>query len=289
MESGINKKLPIAVCAVVNDILAQIGTHKILDETFKFACAPGDPPALSHKDKWKIWLRRASEDPSIDAHQVLGKVIEEFMEVRPRKINPVDEFISGKKSEHTKWVIKKKRLEKILDNYGLQYVKGGRIIETGVGIASEAMEEALKAYDLETVEIEFRRAIQTVLDDPEASLTADCALLEALFKAYLEDNGRELPSKQTIKPLWKAVQKELGLNPKDQTDTDIQRILSGLSSIVDGIGALRTHAGSAHGRSRLRYRVQPRHARLLLNSAHTLAVFLIETWSSKDLAKHSKR
>ena len=54
-----------------------------------------------------------------------------------------------------------------------------------------------------------------------------------------------------------------------------------MSSIVDGIGAFRTHAGSAHGGGKLRYNVQSRHAKLTVNASHTLALFLIETWEHK--------
>jgi hypothetical protein len=90
-----------------------------------------------------------------------------------------------------------------------------------------------------------------------------------------------LPDKQSIKPLWTVVQKDLGFDPKDQSDQDVLRVLSGLASIVDGTGAFRTHAGSAHGGGAYRYRVHPRHARLVVNAAHTLATFVIETWDAK--------
>jgi len=97
----------------------------------------------------------------------------------------------------------------------------------------------------------------------------------------LEDGGLELPKKQTIKELWREAQKHLGLTPAAQTDRDLQKVLSGLASVVDGIGALRTHSGSAHGQGRRRYKVEPRHARLAVHGAHTLAVFLLETWEKR--------
>lgn len=274
--------LPVAVCAVVNEILS--GSHATLDELFRRAGAPGDPPAFSHATKWKNWLLRAGQDPNTDALQVLGKVLEEFMEVEPA----VDqgEIISWLGSDfpsaRSLWQAKKQRLENVLRKYGFRYVKGGRIVQTDVAPASEALAQAIREHDFDTIEVEFRRAVDTVNDDPGTAITAGCALLEALYKAFLEEKEIELPAKETIKPLWNLVQKELGLDPKDQTDMDIQRILSGMTSLVDGIGALRTHAGSAHGGGKLRYRMKARHARLLINCAHTLALFLIETWKDRD-------
>lgn len=278
----LKKTLPAAVCAVVNEVLP--GSHAILNALFKAAGAPGDPPQLSHATKWKTWLLRASEDPNTDAHRVLGKILEEFMELEPAEDKAGlwswlgQEFTSAR----SLWLAKKQRIESVLQRYGLKYLRGGRIIETGTGLASEALAQALQEHDFDTIEVEFRRALQSVTEDPGAAITAGCAILEALFKFYLEAKGIELPTKQTIKPLWGFVQRELGLDPKDQTDADIQRILSGMTSIVDGVGALRTHAGSAHGGGKYRYRVRPRHARLLINSAHTLALFLIETWDERE-------
>jgi hypothetical protein len=278
----LNKTLPVAVCAVANEVLS--GSHATLNTLFRSAGAPGDPPELTHATKWKTWLLRSSEDPHTDAHSVLGKVLEEFMEVEPSEDNSGLRSWFGQEfpSARSLWLAKKQRVESTLQKYGLRYLRGGRIVETGTGLASETLAQALEEHDLDTIELEFRRALQTITDDPGAAITAGCAILEAFFKFYLEEKGVELPSKQTVKPLWGLVQKELGLDPKHQADTDIQRILSGITSVVDGVGALRTHAGSAHGGGKLRYRVKPRHAKLLINSAHTLALFLIETWKERE-------
>jgi hypothetical protein len=53
---------------------------------------------------------------------------------------------------------------------------------------------------------------------------------------------------------------------------------------VDGLGALRTHVGSAHGRGRQAYRTSPRHARLAVHAAHTLTTFVLETWDARRSA-----
>jgi hypothetical protein len=117
--------------------------------------------------------------------------------------------------------------------------------------------------------------------DPPAGLTAACSLLEALLKIFIEDEGLDMPAAETVKPLWNTVSKHLGFDPSAMPDDDLKRILSGLTSVVDGLGSLRTHAGSAHGRGHTRYRVKRRHARLALNVAHALAAFLLDTWDDK--------
>jgi hypothetical protein len=54
-----------------------------------------------------------------------------------------------------------------------------------------------------------------------------------------------------------------------------------MNSVVDGIGSLRTHAGTAHGHGKRSYRVQARHARLAIHASHTLVGFFLETWDER--------
>jgi hypothetical protein len=91
-----------------------------------------------------------------------------------------------------------------------------------------------------------------------------------------------LPSKQVLGALWPLVASHLGLGPKDVANDDLKRILQGLYSIGDSIAALRTHAGSAHGHAQGKsYRLASRHARLAVHAAHTMALFVLETWEER--------
>lgn len=270
-----NKTLSISICSIVNDIVSRGNSHAILDQLFERAGAPGDPPDTSHQAKWKQWLKRASDHPMCDAHSVLGRVIEEFMEVLPVKGSfRYDEDIEF-------YTTNKHRLEEAPREEGLKYAKGGIVKSTVQGFGTKALEKAFEKHDFNSLEVEFRRALDSVDADPGSAITAACAILEAFFIVYLERHSIDLPNKKSIKPLWTKVQSHLGLDPKGKDDQDILKILSGMSSIVDGIGAFRTHNGSAHGGGKLRYKTQPRHARLTINAAHTLAFFLIETWEAK--------
>jgi hypothetical protein len=139
----------------------------------------------------------------------------------------------------------------------------------------------LKADGLSAVEVEYQRAYTTIGSDPGAAITASCAILEAVCKHYLDTKNIPLPNKQTIGPLWTEAAKHLGLSPGQVADDDLKRILSGLFSIADGVGALRTHEGSAHGHANKSYKLEARHARLAVHAAHTMAVFVLETWEAR--------
>jgi hypothetical protein len=133
-------------------------------------------------------------------------------------------------------------VREILSKYGLSYQTGGLILGAGYSPASKSLQDLLRAKDLPGVEREFQRALAVVESDPPAGVTAACSVLEALFEAYLEDNGLPSPAKQTIGDLFKAVRAHLRIDPSHVAEEDLKRILSGLISVVDGIGCLRTRS-----------------------------------------------
>jgi hypothetical protein len=263
--------IPKPVAVIVGDELGPYYySHRRLNALFWEAGAPGDPPEGNCVDKVTRWLKKVSDDPAIDDLTILGKVLEEYMEVDDRF-----ETIPGLQEKG------RERVRKILAQHGLSYHQGGTLIGITVGAPARSLEAILRKRNIEALDIEFARALSSVETDPPSSITAACAIREALCKVYLEDEHLRMPSKETIKPLWATVQKQLGLDPGSVPDQDIARILSGLTSVTDGIGSLRTHTGSAHGRGRKTYRIEPRHARLAIHAAHTLAAFILETWDAR--------
>jgi hypothetical protein len=69
----------------------------------------------------------------------------------------------------------------------------------------------------------------------------------------------------------------------------VRQILSGLTTVAKGVGALRTHGGDAHGRETGFHRLDARMARLAINAAGSFALFVIDTWQElkkRPLPKH---
>jgi hypothetical protein len=93
---------------------------------------------------------------------------------------------------------------------------------------------------------------------------------------------RAHPAKQDVAGLVKEVQRYLDLSPgQPGLDADVRQILSGLTTVTSGVGALRTHAGDAHGRGKNVGRLEGRLARLAIHAASTVSVFFIETWRNR--------
>jgi hypothetical protein len=246
--------------------------HRTLEGMFVQAGAPGDPPEGNCVVKCTEWLLRCNAVAGVQPLEVLGGVLERFMDVEPAMVTP----------EMTK---ARERVVRSLEKFGLTYQLGGRIIGPSSAAATRPLAAMVRARDLPALEREVERALAAVAADPPAALTAASSLVEAVCKVYIEDAGRPMPADQSAKPLWGVVQKDLGLDPAAVEDQDMKRILGGLASVVDGLAALRTHAGSAHGRGRKSYRIQPRHARLAINAAHSLVLFVLETWDARADAR----
>ena len=270
-------QIPRPIISEIASIFDEIYRHTEINSVFLSADAPGDAPDRNKQDKTTEWLLRCNGD-GIDSLKILGKVIEEYMErnveIDPNPFAPSDSYA-------VRFLARRNKFNDILGKYGLKYIQGGIVCQVGVASASQSLEQMLKAKNIPAIEIEFKRALDEIENDPPASLTAACSIVESFCKVYIEDNKLALPKEATIKPLWATVAKDLGFDPSQLEDDDLKKILGGLSSIVDGVGALRTHAGSAHGRGKKGYRIQPRHARLAVHAAHTLVLFAMEAWDHK--------
>ncbi|MDF0544865.1 abortive infection family protein [Sphingobium sp. H39-3-25] len=169
-------------------------------------------------------------------------------------------------------------------------IVGGKAVLTrrqSSGTIVEPFIQKVETLDFDTVQMEIARALPNLQDDPEDAVTAACSLIEAVCRSILIELGLPLPPRKDIDGLIRAVQEPLNLSPgrtdlPAEIEGDIRQILSGLTSVAKGIGALRTHGGDAHGREKGFRRIDPRIARLAINAASSLALFLIETWERQE-------
>jgi hypothetical protein len=267
-------KIPLAIIAVVSDVLANRYSHSRIDYFVGAAGLEGEQPSANKLDKVRFWLTRANSDEDPEPLAILGKVINEMMESNVDVQRLGQEFQVSLEADRD-------RIQKALGEYGLTYVKGGRVVRTGVRAVSETIEDLIEAHDLSGLQAEYDRIASNVETDPAAAVTASCALLESLFKVYISEEKLEMPSDKSLGPLWKVVRGHLKLEPDKMQEDDVRKVLVGLGAIVDGIAALRTHKGSAHGHESHTYKVKPRHARLASHAAFTLATFIIETWEER--------
>jgi hypothetical protein len=267
----VSRKIPIPVMAVVSDVIGGRYTHAQIDNMMEAAGIEREvAPGGNRQIKTRAWLQTANESSS-DPLSTLGKVIIEVMEVQDSSLQWDVEVVEPRRE----------RIRKALGEYGLSYTKGGYIATVGTTAVSKTLEDIIRARDLVGLQTEFDRIYENLESDPPSAVTASCALLESLFKTYIEENGLDMPSDKSVRPLWKIIRADLKLDPAATQDDDLKTILSGLAAIVEGTGSLRTHQGSAHGHGKTKYRLKPRHARLAAHAAFILASFVLEAWGER--------
>ena len=145
----------------------------------------------------------------------------------------------------------------------------------------KAIRDHAAVFDLDGINRQVERLAAAAESDPALAVGTAKELVETVCKTILEDRGIT-PGNDDFPKLVRAVAKELSLLPdgvseKAKGSDVIRRLLSNLGQVTQGLAELRNLYGTGHGRSARAKGVQPRHAKLAIGSAATLAVFLLET------------
>jgi hypothetical protein len=256
--------IPNPVIGAVSSVLAgHYYNHSTLDSLFMESGAPGDVPEGNCEKKCVAWLRRCNDEVD-DPLGVLSELIRNFMALS--------------NGFSTKIQDGQERIRASLAKSQLIYTDAGNIVRVGCIPAAKSLTDYFREGDFSSIEAEFKRAMDQVDRDRHVAITAASSIIEALCKTYIEAHGLDMPSKQNIGPLWKVMQNHLNLNFDKSLESDQKKMLSGLVSIIDGVGAYRTHIGSAHGRGSEPPNVSAAEARLAINAAHTVVLFGLELW-----------
>jgi hypothetical protein len=145
-----------------------------------------------------------------------------------------------------------------------------------------AVAATLTAEQLQTQIARINTAIET---DPALAIGTAKELVETTCKTILADLGEEC-AKLDLGDLVKAASKALKLLPdgvpNEAKGADaIKKTLRSLGATVAGLGEMRNFYGSGHGQDGRARGLTPRHARLAVGAASTLAMFLFETHDAR--------
>jgi hypothetical protein len=148
------------------------------------------------------------------------------------------------------------------------------------GVASDA----LTAFDANAVQVVWQKSLDRRHTDPEGAITLARTLLETVCKSVLERTQTPYGDRDDMPALYKKVAEQLNIAPSQHTEETFRRILGGCTSVVEGLGSLRSKLGDAHGRAAKAAPVKPsaRHAQLAVNLAGAMATFIVETWLARS-------
>lgn len=162
----------------------------------------------------------------------------------------------------------------------------GRYIGTSVSPGIKSAKETLAGTDVGYVAQQITRMEAAVNQDPELAIGTAKELVETCCKSILSECNIAFSKNDDLPKLVKNTVLQLELTPADipeqaRASETIKRLLSNLASITHGVAELRNHYGTGHGKLGANKGLQPRHAKLAVGAASTLAVFLAETHKVK--------
>jgi hypothetical protein len=145
------------------------------------------------------------------------------------------------------------------------------------------VERAVKAGDRDYLTKQITRMEGSIESDPELAIGTAKELIETCCATILLALGEQPGKDWNLPQLVKETSTRLQLAPTDvrpeaRAAESIRRVLGNLGSIVAGIAELRNSYGTGHGKALGRGGLGPRHARLAVGAASTLAIFLFETY-----------
>ncbi len=158
----------------------------------------------------------------------------------------------------------------------------GRYVGSLPSPGVQIIKQTMSGIDASYVTQQITRMEASVLNDPGLAIGTAKELVETCCRTILHGREVEIPKTADLSQLVKLTSRELQLTPDDIPDQVkasevIKRLLSNLASITQGVAELRNQYGTGHGKHAHSKGLTPRHAKLAVGAASTLAVFLVET------------
>ena len=153
---------------------------------------------------------------------------------------------------------------------------GNNFIVRAIGSKVEVQAPQIKSIDREYIKSISNRAMQDVEQQNfDSAITKLRTLLEETF-CYVIEKKSETPSDSgDMMKLYRQVRELYNMHTDGNTDRRINTLLSGLNSIVSAISEMRNKDSDAHGVGANRIAIDEHHARLFVNSAMTMADFIL--------------
>ena len=143
-----------------------------------------------------------------------------------------------------------------------------------------------KLTDWTAVTRAWQAALAKVITDPEGAITATRTMLESVCKHICDEREATYEDGWDLARLYKAAAGSMEIAPDQHSEQIIKQILTGVTTVVGGLAAMRNTLSDAHGKSKRSVRPAPRHAKLAVNSGFAVAGFLIETHVEKKGSSH---
>lgn len=165
--------------------------------------------------------------------------------------------------------------------------ENNRLQKAGGKLSLDAIASHADELNANNLHLQIRRIEAAIDHDPDLAIGTAKELVETTCKTILQELDRPVGDNWDMMKLVKETRNALKLAPDDipeaaKASRTIKILLSNLATITQGIAELRNSYGTGHGKEGRRSGLKPRHARLAVGSATTLATFLFDTYSERE-------
>lgn len=176
---------------------------------------------------------------------------------------------------------------------GSLYFGGNELVQIGktfvirkIGTTVTVVTPSVKTIDRSYINDISDRAMKDVLDgNYDSAITKSRTLLEEVFCYVIERKGEEPSESGDIGKLYNQVKQLYNMHQSKDMDKRINGLLSGLEKILSAIAEMRNKGSDSHGVGAKRITIADHHARLFVNSAMTMADFVLSV--SEKALHHS--
>ena len=166
---------------------------------------------------------------------------------------------------------------------GTLYFGGNELVQNGssfmireIGQTVEVAAPAVKTIDRIYIADISERAMKDIVDgNYDSAITKSRTLLEEVFCYVIEKRGEKPSESGDIGKLYNQVKPLYNMHQNKDMDKRINGLLSGLEKILSAIAEMRNKASDSHGVGAKRITIAEHHARLFVNSATTMADFIL--------------
>lgn len=166
------------------------------------------------------------------------------------------------------------------------YFSGNELVQLGkvfvirkrgssIGVAAPSINAIDRSYITDL----SNRAMKDVIDgNYDSAITKSRTLLEEVFCYVIEKKGEAPSESGDIGKLYNQVKLLYNMHRSKDMDKRINGLLSGLEKILSTIAEMRNKGSDSHGVGAKRINIADHHARLFVNTAMTMADFILDVY-----------
>ena len=166
---------------------------------------------------------------------------------------------------------------------GILYFGGNELIQISgkflvrpIGTVVSVAAPTIRIIDRSYIKDLSERAMKDVTDENyDSAITKSRTLLEEVFCYVIEKKNETPVDNGDIGKLYNQVKQLYNMHQSKELDKRINGLLSGLEKILNAISEMRNKDSDSHGVGARRISISEHHARLFVNSAMTMADFIL--------------